>query len=235
MKRFCILIAVLALATPAFAANLVTNGDFAAGTEDGWTRWSASWGSGQEYLMITTDGTPAPAIRARINAGSGSFGWFQRIQAAPSSSYTLSADWKGNIGLVGSWAEVMFFRIDPTLTDADIVARIDAGAAGDIAFKKDSWGQNLPSSAGGVWDWQSAALSPATGGNGGAVNTNLSKTQLVVALKYGHSQDFGAVTGNVRWDNIAVNGPAPVPEPSTLIALATGLTGIGGLALRRRR
>lgn len=229
MRIFCVILALLALTVPAIAADLATNGGFDLG-EVGWTRWSASWGGGQNYI-VQNDGLPAPCLRARFIDGAGSFGWYQRIQAAPNGSYSLSADWLGNFGLAGSWAEVMFFRIRPTVADADIVARIDGGAATDIAFKKDSWGQNLPSSANGQWAWESAALSPATGGNNGLVSTDATRTQLVVALKYGHTDTAGPVTGNVRWDNIVVSGP-PVPEPAGILALMTGLVGVAGLVRR---
>lgn len=231
MKKLCAILALLLVAAPAFAANLVVNGTFDNG-ETGWTRWSASWGGGTEYAIMAADGQPAPALRTRIVAGAGSYGVYQKIQGAAASTYTVSADWFGNIG-VGSWAEIMFFRVNPTtITDDAIVTRINNGAATDIAFKKDSWGQNLADPW--TWAWQSASLSLANGGNGGVVNTNNNATMLVVALKFGHTDSMGPLSGNVRWDNIAVNGPAPVPEPSSLLALFTGFTGIAGFVLRRR-
>lgn len=235
MKRLCTVLALLLVAAPAFAANLAVNGTFDNG-ETGWTQWAASWSAGHSWAVVTTDGYPIPSARARLNAGAASFGWFQKVQGAAASSYTISADWFGNFANTnsGCWAEVMFFRVNPTtITDADIITRINTGAATDIAFKKDAWGQNLAASA-YTWAWESAGLSKATGGNNGVVNTNNSATMLVVALKFGHSQDFGPITGNVRWDNIAVNGPAPVPEPSSILAIFTGLTGIAGIVLRRR-
>lgn len=48
----------------------------------------------------------------------------------------------------------------------------------------------------------------------------------------------GILNWNVTTDSWSYNGyvsPVPVPEPSSILALAGGIAGLGGLALRRRR
>ena len=100
-----------------------------------------------------------------MDGQTGSFGWSQVVPGCegPAGTCTLTADWEGDIGGSG-WAELMFFCIDENATHDDIVARLDGGAAEDIAFKKDSWGLNPPT----AWTWEPASLSPH--GNGGVID-----------------------------------------------------------------
>ena len=205
MKKLALLGLVLAVAAPAFAQNMVINGDFSAG-ESNWTRWRAPWGSTEQWDASMGVG------RLSGGGGNGSFGWFQVIPTWESEVVRLDGEWRGDIGGTG-WAEFMLFSVPVGTSDADIANRIDTGNAGDIAFKKDSWGMNPPTN----WGWQMASLSPHPNGNGGIVH-NIG--WIVVGLKLG-----GFPIGWVEFDNIVLT-----PEPTTLLLL-----GLPALFLRRRR
>lgn len=211
MKRLVAVLFLLAVVAPA-SAGLV-NGDFGTGTEAGWSRWRAPWGSTENWLVDPANGVPPPCGTLFGGGGNGSFGWFQRIKVIPSEVFQLDADWTGNIGGAG-WAEMMFFSCTSGMSDQDVITRIDTGNAADIAFKKDSWGMNPPTQ----WGWQPASLSPHPGGNHGIIHATCD--EIVVAMKLG-----GFPMGWVSFDNIRL-----IPEPATMLLL-----GIPAVFLRRRR
>lgn len=207
MKKLMV-IAMLALATPAFA-NVLVNGDWSTGDETGWTRWRAPWGS-TEGWAVTSGGPTAPEGTLFGSGGNGSYGWYQVVAVPASEMVTVTADWKGDIGGAG-WAEVMLYTsADPNANWGNLA---DSGGAGDIAFKKDSWGMNPPT----AWGWQAASLSPHPSGNGGTIH---SLGYVCVALKLG-----GFPMGTVSFDNIILT-----PEPAAALLLLAGLP-----LLRRRR
>lgn len=217
MKKVFVLTAlVLALSLPA-AADLV-NGDWSTGDETGWTRWWAPWGASN--YGVTFNGPFAPEGTAWLDQGQqGSFGWYQVVECPAGMLCCIQGMWAGDIDGLG-WAEVMFWTTnDPNENHGN---RADVGNSADIAFKKDSWGMNPPT----AWDWESIAKSPHPQGNGGML---ISQGYVVVGLK------VGSVSGNpvwASWDNLCLYC---VPEPGSLLALATGLVGLAGFAVRRRR
>jgi hypothetical protein len=188
------------------------NGDFSSG-ETGWTQWRAPWGYKESW-------DASSGVGRLSTTDNSSFGWYQIVAVAAGTNVTVDALWAGFIGNPG-WAEVMLFTV-PSLVSFDPVTRIDTGAFDDIAFKKDHYSINLPA----IWDWQPASLSPY--GNEGTV---LSQGYVVVAMKYG---GFGGYERWVSWDNIVLTGAAaPVPEPSTMLLLGSGLIGLAGYGRRK--
>lgn len=202
MRTLVCALVLLATVSAASGANLLTNGDFSAG-ENGWTRWRAPWGGTEQW-----DASGGVGLQYG-NGGNGSYGWWQAVAVPAGTVVTLSADWNGFIGDAG-WAEVMLYT--SANAGEDWGGRADGGATADIAFKKDSWGLNPPT----TWGWEAASLSPMPGGNGG---TLISAGYVAVATKLG-----GFPLGSVAFDNIVLT-----PEPAS--ALLLGL----GLALVRRR
>jgi hypothetical protein len=214
MKKITLLglLAVVAVTLQASAANVLLNGDWATGTEANWTRWRAPWGATESWA-VTLNGPTAPEGTLSGGGGNGSFGWYQVVAVPAGTTATVSADWSGNIGSSGDWAEVMLFS--SAYANEDWGARADTGAAADIAFEKDSWGMNPPTD----WGWQAASLSPHPSGNGGTI---YSAGYVCVALKVG-----GFPMGWASFDNITVE---VIPEPSAALLLLAGLP----LLLRRR-
>jgi hypothetical protein len=212
MKKLALVGLVLAMAAPAFAQNMLVNGDFSSGDETGWARWRAPWGSTENWSVADTDGMNGPEGELYGAGGNGSFGWYQIVPTFISETVRLDAIWRGDIGGAG-WAELMLFSVPVGTLEADIVTRLDTGAAGDIAYKKDSWGMNPPT----AWDWQPASASPHPSGNGGVIH-NIG--WIVVGMKLG-----GFPMNWAQFDNIVLT-----PEPTTLLLL-----GIPAIFLRRRR
>ena len=209
-KIFALAIALMVISVPAFAG--VVNGDWATGDETGWTRIGSSWGGGMSWA-VTSNGPTAP--EGLLQCDSGSFGWYQIITDCPVGvECTVEADWTGNSI---DWIEIMFWSVAAGTPVATIEGTFDSGPASAIAYKKDAWGVNPPT----TFDWEAASLSPLAGGNGGTVVNN---GWLVVGLKLGKGGGGAAAA----YDNITVTC---VPEPASLLAMFAGL---GGLILRRK-
>jgi hypothetical protein len=237
MKKVLI-VALLAMATPAFAAQLLTNGDFSAG-QTGWTYWTAAWGT--ENVSTATG--------AAVITGSASGGLYQVVNATPGTTVTLTGNWSGAPG-GGGWIEVMLFNIynsdgvDPTNSPAMMNSYLDNAtwppptAAGNttpdalgriginqrIVNKRSTWDLGGASASGTL----QTSLVTGNGGNadrGNYMNTNV----LTVGPdgKVGVCIKAGGTASPVTYDNLVLDG---VPEPATALLLGLPL-----LFVRRRR
>jgi len=197
---------VLVVAAPA-GANVLFNGDWEMG-QIAWTQVSSDWGSDMAWT-VTNNGPTAP--EGTLTCTTGSFGWFQVAEVPVGQEAAVTADWSGNDI---SWAEVMLWTVPVGTTLEDVEATFDSGPAEAIAYKKDAFGMNPPT----TWDWEPAALSPHPSGNGGTV---ISQGLVVVGLKLGGQ----ANSPSLSFDNIVLT-----PEPAAALLL-----GLPIVFLRRRR
>jgi len=210
MKRlFVLTIAILVISAPAFA-NLLVNGDFSSG-ETGWTRWNSPWGG-----PFSWDASSGSGI---LQAGSGSFGWYQAITTVPGVQYKIEAMWTGDGG--NNWIEILFFNDDGRA----IYQQLDAPNNSSIITKVDGWGMNggMPVNNG----------VPVNAMNGAYWFPSGPKTNIITAT--GTTMYVGLKTGSVgpgtaAWfDDVSVTA---IPEPASILALVAGL---GGLVIRRKR
>lgn len=207
-KMFVLAIALMVISAPAFAANLVQNGDFSAG-EANWTRWnSTSWGGGFQWDASAGDGF--------LQTASGSFGWYQAITVVPGVKYVIDCVWEGSGS--SAWSEVLLFN-----DNGDIMLnQLDQNPVenGRVIAKYDSWGL-------GSYPFGPITLSAMPAGQLliGTREVVATGTTMFVGLKCG-SGGGGVATA---FDNVTVFA---VPEPASMLAL---LGGLGGLLIRRKR
>ena len=205
MKKVA-LIAVLLMAAPAFG-NLVTNGDFSAGSA-GWTGYMSPWGTGISWdagsgAMVGTGGT-------------GSSAQYQLLTGLiPGEAYHIEAELVAGDGDL-NWIEVLFMPDD----GRSMADQLDSGPLNSaIISKVDGWGMN-----GGMPSGPHADLAawyyPSGPNTKDIVSTG---TVMIVAVKTGS----GGAGTYAAFDNIVVT-----PEPASLALVAFG--GLP-LLLRRRR
>jgi hypothetical protein len=229
-KMFAMAVALAILSVPAFAQNLLVNGDFETGDLTGWTLWASPWsfdtGTGLPNFnsFVQPDVTTGPdSFNAlNLNASSASFGLVQEIEVEVGKTYEINGYIMG--GGISHWIEVMFFNDDgrSLLDQLDdypdtygginrVVSKID-GQSGIGGF--------VPSYA-SIADFYSTST---------MTNRIVATSPVIyVALKSGTSAGMpNGVDG--YFDDFSVE---VVPEPTSLAALAGGL-GMLGLSLRRR-
>lgn len=209
MRKVLIFACALSLLCVPSFANMLTNGDFAAGLA-GWTPWQAGWSG-----AVTID---ASAGYLRLNSSNASFGVWQAIPTVPGTPYTITVDWMANQGQASFWNEVLFFNDDGRA----ILDQLDGPLNSSILAKVDGWGMNPPTS----WPWKSPFDGTQWFPSGPQTNTIVATgTTMYVGLKAG----AGGGWVDLNFDNVKV-----VPEPSSLLALAGGLATVAGMIRRKR-
>jgi len=115
------------------------------------------------------------------------------------------------------------------------------GATSVTSFtcSKPNWGASLSTRGDlGVWSIGAALSSGIVSGEHATLTLI---TPASVPTSYTYKSPFDVYPSNWQWGTYTQLEfgsqllPVPVPEPSSILALAGGVAGLGGLALRRRR
>ncbi|MCL6630772.1 MAG: PEP-CTERM sorting domain-containing protein [Armatimonadetes bacterium] len=231
-KVLVLLVLILTAALPLAAQNLVQNPGFEASSGTpipGWTNWFCTgWGSGMSVEINTSNKVSgANSARLRINNGSGSFGIYQVVSVTPNVLHNFST-WVRATSNTSNWAEVLLFNYQVTNT-----GDIDSGTISRpyLIWKRDSWGgvsgvpggslptiaSNVPPYPGNSWEYVTGTVSSPTG-------------YVTIAYKWGNGS--GGFSGSMYVDEVSLTA---VPEPGSLLALSTGIIGLAGIVIRRRR
>ena len=229
MKKLVLLCAVLAIAGSA-QANLLSNGSF---EEDNWgmSGYFPGWTQAVFYFPDPPWGTQAPVLNKIASYGifvgtgvpfDGSFfagtdfgghanfhiGLYQTFATTPGQSYLVSGGFMGGVEDSNdtAWWEVLI--ANGTTTDPD--------AAGTVIAKKER-----AAGAGGFSFRETF----------GPVIFTATESTSTMFLKWGRVQSADYRLEACGFDALSVE---LVPEPGSLLALASGLAGFAGLALRKR-
>lgn len=226
-KMFVLAIALLVICSPAFAANMLTNGDFETGTTAGWTDWSNGYGNKTQGVK-TTD-----TYNGGTDAHGGTYAWYcyckssysggiyQQVTVTPGVQYILDGWWKA----VSDSSGVYWYEVG-MINGPWNFSLVDGGTTTTI------WKQTVQTLPDPNTDpkayvqWSTQSFLP--GGLGSNIITASGST-ITVWVKIGQ----GAVSpkSRVRVDDITLD---IVPEPGSLLVLGVGLTGLAA-AIRRRR
>lgn len=258
MTRFVFLIAVLlVVSAPAFAGtgNWVTNGDFEQGLT-GWT-WGQTplFGAGTiaptafnaagQVPLTAYDGTKSGAKAVPLAPKSGgSIGWaregafpgaawsyvYQTVHVNP-GTYNLDqsvSKWDacaGTTNMTTRFTAMFLVRVDSQIGTAY------SGASGTYALRASRWDDAAPANG-----WLTKQFN---GGGAASFATTTGNVQLILAFEDHAGETLGAGTGQyygyAAFDNVRFETVEAIPEPSALLALFSGVAGLAGLALRRRK
>lgn len=211
-------LAATALATPAAAAELVTNGNFSAGLTGFNTTYSTTNNPPQGQIIITTNpsllcgscfvsigdhttGTGNMLFADGASANTGAF-WSQSFAVAANSNYLFSF-WATNAGTTGPLPVLR-----ASINGANVITNAVLG----------------PSTGNTATTWNQYTANFSSGAN----------TAVTLAL-FDDTIEF--FYNDFAVDDISFVGPAAamgVPEPSTWAMLIAGI-GLVGAGLRRRR
>lgn len=235
LRKALVSAAILAWASAVSAApiQLITNGDFEAGSLTGWTVSNLAGGSGDWYFDVPGTSTPFSGLSTLASSanglgyavsdqgGPGTHALIQAFTLGPSVSVVLRFDifvndWDGGPLYGGQGLN----HIGP----ANQFGRVDILSSGATAFDT------------GVGVLANYFLGVDAGADPHAFTSYLFDVTSVVGAGGTFALRF-AETDNQSFFNLGVDNVSilaePVPEPSTLLLLGGGLVGLA--RLRRRK
>lgn len=209
MKRLVVLMIVLvAIAVPAFAQNLLVNGDFSDGT-NGWNIWKQR---GSNVAFVNENGQ-GKFWGANFNGGI-----WQTFATVVGQTYVVSGWGKfavNNTSNQGTWSEIQIGSSAPTNNNdynKTLLAKQETNTSTLTRFEKN------------FADWSSTGKPVAT------LSFVATSTSTTLVIKHGNTT--GSTLTGLFVDNVSVTA---VPEPGSILAMMTGLVGFGGIVIRRRR
>lgn len=258
MKVFLVTMLVLLVMAPAFAGtgNWVANGDFEQGMA-GWT-WGESplFGGGTVAPAIFNASSPVP-----FSAYNGTQSGAVATALSPISGNAIGWAREG-APAVGNqaWSYVYqtvhvnpgTYNLDQSATKWDVIAGSTNGGqlfTGMFLVRVDSQIGTAYSGATGTyalrsskWNWQDPVnawfVKQINGGAATSFTTTTGDVQFILAFEDHSADTLGTSSyyGYAAFDNVRFETVEPgVPEPSSLLALLSGVTGLVGLVARRRR
>jgi len=245
----CLVLSILVLsAGVASAAGYSANGfeSFTLGDLNGQDGWDGSVTSGGEAPRVVAAPDPvlgSKAVRLYVGDAQGDASDMHRaitpIEAVSGTVVTVSYDIYRPMPAAGMVAQNMWWWWDDAGTPTyglqwDIGGTLPNGwnpGAGTAPTVYDRYA-NVKM----VWDF--TQMKAYSWYDGNIVDNGIDVSGITTltgwAIHLAHESDNGTGASTAYIDNFSI-GVEVVPEPASLLALASGLIGLGGLAIRRRR